>query len=152
MSTDVQPTDAEVPDERGRRAIAMQASDEFAQLRHTIRRFIFPMTAAFLVWYLLYVVLSAYARDFMGTKVVGNINIAFVFGILQFVSTFLIAWLYSRYAAQRFDPQAESIKAELDAEAGTAAVDPADAPPATPTPAATAPAEADVTKDEGAAK
>ena len=60
------------------------------------------MTAAFLVWYALYVLLSAYARDFMGTKVVGNINVALVFGLLQFVSTFLIAWLYSRYA----DPQA----------------------------------------------
>ncbi len=34
----------------------------------------------------------------MGTKLVGNINVALVFGLLQFVSTFLIAWLYSRYA------------------------------------------------------
>ena len=33
----------------------------------------------------------------MGTKVVGNINVALVFGLLQFVSTFVIAWLYSRY-------------------------------------------------------
>ena len=117
MSTDVQPTDADAPDERAARALAMQASPEFAELRRTIRRFIFPMTAAFLSWYLLYVVLSAYARDFMDTKVVGNLNIAFFFGLLQFVSTFLIAWLYSRYAARRFDPLAENIKAELDAEA-----------------------------------
>src|SRR5690349_14268868 len=104
MSTDVHPTDADAPDERAARALAMQASPEFGELRRTIRRFIFPMTAAFLVWYLLYVLLSAYARDFMGTKVVGNINVALIFGLLQFVSTFLIAFLYSRYAARRFDP------------------------------------------------
>ncbi|GAA0278691.1 DUF485 domain-containing protein [Cryptosporangium japonicum] len=121
MSTDVQPTDADAPDERAARALAMQASPEFAELRRTIRRFIFPMTVAFLAWYLLYVLLSAYARDFMASKVVGNINVALVFGVLQFVSTFLIAWLYSRYASQRFDPLAEQIKAELDAEAAPAA-------------------------------
>ena len=60
------------------------------------------MTVAFFLWYALYVVLSAYARDFMGTKVVGNINVALVFGLLQFVTTFLIAWLYARFA----EPQA----------------------------------------------
>jgi uncharacterized membrane protein (DUF485 family) len=62
---------------------------------------------------LLYVVLSAYARDFMGAKVLGNLNVAFFFGLLQFVSTFLIAWLYSRYADRDVDPKAEEIKAEL---------------------------------------
>lgn len=71
------------------------------------------MTIAFLLWYLLYVVLSAYARDFMGTKVFGNVNIAFVFGVLQFVSTFGIAWWYSSFARRRIDPLAEEIKADL---------------------------------------
>ncbi len=47
-----------------------------------------------MTWYLLYVVMSMWAHDFMSTKVVGNINVALVFGLLQFVSTFLIAWLY----------------------------------------------------------
>ena len=49
---------------------------EFDALRRALRRFVFPMTAAFLVWYALYVLLSAYARDFMSTKVVGHINVA----------------------------------------------------------------------------
>jgi uncharacterized membrane protein (DUF485 family) len=34
-------------------------------------------------------------------------------GLLQFVSTFLIAWYYSRYAARRLDPLADQIGAEL---------------------------------------
>jgi uncharacterized membrane protein (DUF485 family) len=92
----------------------MAASPEFDQLRRALRSFVFPMTVAFLVWYLLYVLLSAYARDFMGAKVVGNINVAFVFGILQFVSTFLIAWWYSRYAAAKIDPTAERLRHELE--------------------------------------
>jgi uncharacterized membrane protein (DUF485 family) len=92
----------------------MAASPEFDQLRRALRSFVFPMTVAFLAWYLLYVLLSAYARDFMGAKVVGNINVAFVFGILQFVSTFLIAWWYSRYAAAKVDPTAERLRHELE--------------------------------------
>ena len=50
-----------------------------------------------MAWYLLYVLMSTWAHDFMSTKVVGNINVALVFGLLQFVTTFLIAWLYARY-------------------------------------------------------
>ena len=89
---------------------AISESAGFQELRKRFRAFVFPMTVAFLVWYLLYVVLSAYARDFMGTKVVGNINVAMVFGLLQFVSTFLITWWYARYAARRIDPAAEKVR------------------------------------------
>jgi uncharacterized membrane protein (DUF485 family) len=68
------------------------------------------MTFAFFTWYALYVVLSAYVRDFMGTKVIGNINVALIFGLLQFVTTFLIAWLYERFSQRRIDPLAEEIR------------------------------------------
>jgi uncharacterized membrane protein (DUF485 family) len=96
--------------------LAVQRSDEFAGLRKTLRGFIFPMTVAFFLWYLLYVLLSAYARGFMSVKLVGNINVALVLGLLQFVTTFLIAWYYARFAARKVDPTADRIKAELDAE------------------------------------
>jgi uncharacterized membrane protein (DUF485 family) len=88
-------------------------SPEFAELRKTLRNFVFPMTAAFFLWYALYVLLCAYARDFMSIKIVGNINVALVFGLLQFVSTFLIAWYYSRYAARELDPLADKVAADL---------------------------------------
>jgi uncharacterized membrane protein (DUF485 family) len=111
----VSPVTTEVPasseDERYR---TVQQSEEFGRLRTTIRNFVLPMTVAFFLWYLLYVLLSAYARGFMGAKVVGNINVALIFGLLQFVSTFLIAWLYARYAAQKIDPLADEIRAGLD--------------------------------------
>ena len=96
------------------RYAAVQRSEEFAGLRKALRSFVFPMTAAFFLWYALYVILSAYARDFMATKVVGNINVALVFGLLQFVSTFVIAWLYARYADRNLDPTADKIRAELE--------------------------------------
>ena len=100
----------------------VQRSAEFAQLRRTIRNFIFPMTVAFFLWFALYVLLSAYARGFMAIKLIGNINVALVFGLLQFVSTFLIAWYYSRFASHQLDPIADEINTRMareEAEAGT---------------------------------
>ncbi|HZN74803.1 MAG TPA: DUF485 domain-containing protein [Micromonosporaceae bacterium] len=94
--------------------VDVQNSREFAGLRKALRGFVFPMTVAFFLWYALYVILSAYARDFMSTKIVGHINVALVFGLLQFVSTFLIAWLYERYSSRRLDPAAESLRARIE--------------------------------------
>ncbi|MBM7083049.1 DUF485 domain-containing protein [Micromonospora sp. WMMD734] len=112
MSTDT-PTPAPA-DSAAERYLAVQRSDEFVGLRRALRSFVFPMTVAFFLWYALYVILSAYARDFMGTKLFGsNINVALIFGLLQFVSTFLIAWLYSRYADRKLDPTADRIRAEI---------------------------------------
>jgi uncharacterized membrane protein (DUF485 family) len=111
MSTEA--TDAPTPTTPADRYLAVQRSEEFAGLRTRLRGFVFPMTAAFFIWYALYVILSAYARGFMGIKVIGHINVALIFGLLQFVSTFLIAWLYSRYASRNIDPVADRIRAEM---------------------------------------
>ncbi len=119
MATDFKPdTGAGPPVIDADRYVAVQASEEFGGLRKAFRSFVFPMTAAFLTWYLLYVVLSAFARDFMSTKLIGNINVAFVFGLLQFASTFGIALLYSRYANRKLDPTADKIRHELESGAG----------------------------------
>ena len=71
----------------------LHAAADFVELRKKFRAFVLPATVAFMSWYLLYVVMSNWAPGFMGTQVAGNINVALVFGLLQFVSTFLIAWL-----------------------------------------------------------
>ncbi|RFU88469.1 DUF485 domain-containing protein [Streptomyces triticagri] len=97
--------------------IEEQQSKEFGELRRAHRSFAFPLTVAFVLWYLLYVLLSNYAGDFMGTQLFGNINVALVFGIAQFVTTFLIAWFYSRHAASKLDPRAEEIKSRMEAGA-----------------------------------
>jgi uncharacterized membrane protein (DUF485 family) len=97
--------------------VQVQQSAEFGELRRTYRSFAFPLTIAFIAWYLLYVLLSNYAGGFMGTKLFGNINVALVFGLAQFATTFLIAWLYARHAADKLDPKAEAIKSRLEADA-----------------------------------
>ena len=49
--------------------LAAQNIPEFIELKRRFRGFAFPMTFAFLSWYLLYVLLSTYAPDFMSTEV-----------------------------------------------------------------------------------
>lgn len=82
---------------------------DFTHLRQLYRSFVFPATIAFLTWYLLYVVLSMWAHDFMSKEIVDHINVALVFGLLQFVTTFLLAWMYSRYSTSRLDPLARKL-------------------------------------------
>ena len=94
--------------------VKIQESAEFTELRRRLRNFVFPMTVAFLLWYLLYVLLSDYAHDFMGTKVFGNINIGLIFGLLQFVSTFVITSLYVRHANKKLDPLSEKIRNDVE--------------------------------------
>lgn len=91
---------------------------EFLELRKLYRGFVFPATIAFLTWYLLYVVMSNWATGFMDTKVVGNINVALVFGLLQFATTFLLAFFYSRYSTGRLDPLARKLDEDYIAEMG----------------------------------
>ena len=77
--------------------------DELAR-RHG--RFVWPMTVFFLVYYMLLMWLPSVAPGFMGRKLVGNFTFAYLFALSQFVMTFLVAWLYSRFARRRLDPLA----------------------------------------------
>jgi uncharacterized membrane protein (DUF485 family) len=95
--------------EQADRYVDLQNTEEFADLRRRFRAFVFPMTALFLAWYFLYVLLSTYASDFMSTKVFGNINVGLLFGLGQFVSTFVITMVYARWADREFDPRAEAL-------------------------------------------
>jgi uncharacterized membrane protein (DUF485 family) len=88
----------------------LHATPEFTRLRSAYRRFVFPATVAFLSWYLLYVVMSNWATAFMAHKVWGNINVALVFGLLQFLTTFLIAWAYASYMGRNVDPLARGVE------------------------------------------
>jgi uncharacterized membrane protein (DUF485 family) len=91
-----------------------QDSPEFTELRRRFRRFAFPMTVAFFTWYLLYVLLSTYADDFMAEEVFGNVNVGLLLGLGQFVTTFLITQLYVRHAGRNTDPIADEMRERLE--------------------------------------
>lgn len=96
----------------------LHATPEFNELRKRYRGFVIPATVAFLAWYLLYVVMSNWASGFMDTKLVGNINVALVFGLLQFATTFGLAFLYSRFSNAKLDPLARELEQAYVDQAG----------------------------------
>ncbi|MGY2066952.1 DUF485 domain-containing protein [Blastococcus sp. SYSU DS0619] len=113
---------------------AAQDSPEFVELKKRFRSFAFPMTVAFIVWYLLFVFLSTYATDFMSTQVFGNVNVGLLFGLGQFVTTFVITHLYVAHANKRTDPIADEMRDRLEAHdfaPGTTAGNPTDTQGAT---------------------
>ena len=100
MSTDFQPT---------------QQSERFQTLKKRHRGFVFPVAIGFLVWYFAYVLLAAYAKDFMATPVFGNVNVGLLLGLGQFVSTFALTMWYVSYANRHLDPLAAEIRTDLEA-------------------------------------
>ena len=87
---------------------------EFGLLRSRMRRFTFPMTALFLLWYLAFVLLASYAPDLMATPVLGRINVGLLIGLAQFVTTFALTTAYVRYADRHLDPLAERSRARVE--------------------------------------
>jgi uncharacterized membrane protein (DUF485 family) len=98
----------------------VQAGPEFRALRRRMRGFAFPMAAAFLLWYLAFVLLASYARDLMATPVLGEINLGLVLGLAQFVTTFALTAGYVRYARKRLDPLAAQIRTAVEDGPGPA--------------------------------
>lgn len=98
---------------------AAQRSEEFGELRRTHRSFAFPMTVAFFVWYLLFVILGAFFPQVMAIRVYDNITLGLVLGLLQFVTTFAITFAYVRFSNRVLDPRATALRERLEREAVT---------------------------------
>ena len=81
---------------------------EFKDLMATKKVFIVPAFVFFLVYYFLLPVLVGYAPKFMATKVIGVVNLAYLFALSQFFMAWTIAWLYVK-AAGDFDKLAKDI-------------------------------------------
>ena len=84
----------------------------------TKRIFIIPAFVFFVVYYFALPILVGYAPHFMAIKVVGNVNIAYLFALSQFFVAWIIAALYVK-AANDFDRLSRDIIAEdLNSEGG----------------------------------
>ncbi|MFF8768140.1 DUF485 domain-containing protein [Nocardiopsis dassonvillei] len=110
--------------ERTRACERVSVDPRFVKLR---RRFALQtglLVSAFLLGYLSYLLLSAYARDFMGRTLTDSVNVALVMGIGQFLWVFALAWAFGRFSERSLDPLAREIREEArggEAADGTAA-------------------------------
>jgi len=91
------------------------STEKFRLLLRQKRRFVVPATFFFVIYYFALPVLVGYFPAFMSRRVLGPVNLAYLFALSQFVMAWILAWLYVR-AAERFDKHASELK--LDGERG----------------------------------
>src|SRR6267378_1394134 len=88
------------------------AMAEFKRLLASKRKFIIPATVFFIAYYFALPVLVGYTPGLMDQKVLGVVNLAYLFALSQFFMAWIIAALYVR-AAMKWDVMVRAIIARL---------------------------------------
>jgi uncharacterized membrane protein (DUF485 family) len=76
-------------------------------------KYLVPMTIIFMVGYIGLTVLAGFARDLLGTKVIGSLNLGFVLIAVNYLLSWVLAIVYERIAADEFDPLAARAALEI---------------------------------------
>jgi uncharacterized membrane protein (DUF485 family) len=79
-------------------------SAEFKTLIDAKQRSIVPMIVIYVVGYIGLSVLAGFARNLLGTKVVGAVNLGFVLIAANYLMSWVLAIVYARISANRHDP------------------------------------------------
>ena len=88
---------------------------DLEELARRRRRFVVPVLLGALGTYALVLLAFAYWPALVRQHVVGAFNVAYLLAVSQFVMTFVVGVVYSRWATRVCDPLAARIRAELDA-------------------------------------
>jgi uncharacterized membrane protein (DUF485 family) len=91
---------------------------EFRAMVRAKLRFIIPAVIFFVVYYFALPVLVGYAPGLMSKRVIGVVNIAYLFALSQFFMAWIIAALYLR-AAARFDRMEHTVIEKAEEELGS---------------------------------
>jgi uncharacterized membrane protein (DUF485 family) len=97
---------------------AIEGAPEFHELVQSKRRFVVPAALVALAVFLTYLLLAAYARDFMATRILGGIPVSWALASLQVLLTWGVTWLYLRKADSEWDELEHRATARAIAAAG----------------------------------
>jgi uncharacterized membrane protein (DUF485 family) len=86
---------------------AIERSPEFQELVKKRKAFVLPGTIFFLAWYMGFILLVAYAEDFMSRRVYEGLTVGYCLALTQFVMVLVLGVMYLRKADHEFDPLAE---------------------------------------------
>src|SRR5215216_2180828 len=86
---------------------AIERSPEFQELVRRRRRFVIQCTVFFLSWYMGFILLTAYAEDFMGERIYQGLTVGYCLALTQFVMVVVLGVWYLRKSDREFDPLAE---------------------------------------------
>ena len=85
---------------------AIESSSEFQDLVRARRSFVIPATIFFLVWYMTFIVLAAYAEGFMSERVYQGLTVGYVLALTQFLMVLVLGLMYLSRSAKTYDPLA----------------------------------------------
>ena len=91
---------------------AIERGSDFRELVAAKQGFIFPATAFFIIYYFALPVLVGYFPELMSTDVIGEVNVAYLFALSQFVMAWVIMAMYVR-RARGFDGMVERLVARV---------------------------------------
>ena len=104
------PPDFPVSGNAGPDYTAIRAHPDFVRVQRRLTRFVLPVSGLVLAWYLTYVLLAAYATDFMGKRVFGSVTVGLLLGLSQFVTTVVIMLWYARFTRTKVDPKIDELR------------------------------------------
>jgi uncharacterized membrane protein (DUF485 family) len=99
----------------------IERSPEFQELVRKRRAFVLPATIFFLSYYMGFILLAGYAKDFMASSVYEGLTVGYCLALTQFLMVFVLGLLYLRKADRDYDPLA--LKVVEMAENGELATD-----------------------------
>ena len=85
----------------------IERSPEFQELVRRRRAFVLPATIFFLSWYMGFILLAAYAPDFMAERVYQGLTVGYVLALTQFVMVVVLGLAYLNRSSKVYDPLAE---------------------------------------------
>lgn len=90
----------------------------FQQLMRSRRRFVVPATIGAVGWLLLWLVLLAYAPDFMGSSLYSGLTVGYALGLSQYALAWIIAWRYLRKSRREWMPLRRRSLERLERDGG----------------------------------
>jgi uncharacterized membrane protein (DUF485 family) len=76
-------------------------------------QYLVPMTIIFIVCYIGLTVFAGFAKDLMGMKIVGSVNLGFMLIGFNYLLSWVLAIIYGRVATGKFDPLAARAAMEI---------------------------------------
>ena len=70
------------------------------------------LTAVMIVIYFGFILLIAFGRDILARRLMPGLTVGILLGALVIVASWLLTWVYVRWANRRYDPALAAIRAE----------------------------------------
>lgn len=80
-------------------------------------RIALSLTGAMIVLYFGFILLIAYARPFLARQIVPGLSVGILLGALVIVISWLLTWVYMRWANRHYDPALKQLRSDTEARA-----------------------------------